>query len=108
MIYLLNSPILTSYGLWQFKGPLSMAQARGLVQEGFSSAVGHESAAKLLAHLLGVTVPVNRVPITMQAGDGALVLRILARLPEGAVLDAQTLEATPYELSFLKKTADAP
>ncbi len=107
MIYLLNSPILTSYGHWHFEGPLSIARARALVQAGFSSAVGHESAARLLGHLLGVTVPVNRVPITMQAGDGALVLRILARLPEGAVLDAQTLDATPYELSFLNKTVDS-
>lgn len=104
-LYLLNSPVLTGYGDWRFDGPLAPEAARTLAADGFVSAIGHAGAAQLMAALLGREVPVNRARAQMQPGDRALVLRVLERLPEGAVLDAAALEASRWELGLLTRTA---
>jgi hypothetical protein len=50
--YLLNSPVLTDFGLWRFDGPLTLEQGRDWARDGFISAVGHEATAVLLSGLL--------------------------------------------------------
>ena len=101
-LYLLNSPVLTDHGLWRFS-PLDESLARELAAGGFVSAIGHEGAARLLAEVLGMEVPVARIRASLARGDKAIVLRLLERLPEGAVLDASTLRALPWELSLLER-----
>jgi len=101
-LYLLNSPVLTDHGLWRFS-PVTLEAARALAGEGFVSAVGHGGAARFLSGLLGVEVPVHRIRASLRPGDRALVLRILERLPEGAVLDAEALAKIPWELSLLER-----
>ena len=39
----------------------------------------------------------------MQAGDKALILRLLERLPEGKVLNAQEMRQVPFELALLTR-----
>lgn len=101
-LYLLNSPVLTDHGLWRFAS-LGAEEARRLAAGGFVSAIGHEGAARLLEELLGVRVPVNRARVRLAPGDRAIVLRLKARLPEGAVLDAEALRRHPWELSLLER-----
>lgn len=72
---------------------------------GFVSAIGHEGAARFLSGLLKVEVPVSRLPVAMQAGDSALVLRLAGRLPEGVVLSEAELSACAYELGLLTRLA---
>ncbi len=103
MPYLLNSPILTAYGHWRFEGPLTLEQVRQSLAEGFISAIGHPGTAQVLGALLGLDVPVNRIAIAMQPGEQAIVFRLLARMEEGAVLDADALMRLPYELSRLTR-----
>ena len=103
MRYLLNSPVLTSYGEWRFEGPISLETARDFVAADFVSAIGHEGSAKILSALLDREIPVNRVAVTMQPGDKALVLRLKTRLPEGVVLDADTLSSLDWELALLSR-----
>jgi hypothetical protein len=102
-VYLLNTPILTDWGMYIFT-PLSLSQViwrLGIYH--FVSAIGHEGTANLLSRLTDVSIPVNRVPIKMTVGDMAIVFRLLTRLPEGKVLSEEELKQLPYEFGMLRK-----
>ena len=72
---------------------IDLEQAREWVKKGdFTSAVGHESTAKLLSELLGVEIKPNRIFVDMQKGDEALAIQFLERIQEGKVLSKEELE----------------
>ena len=102
-LYIINTPVLTSYGDWRFEGPLSIDKARELLAKGYVSAIGHAASADMLTRLLAMDIHVNRIHITMEAGDQALILRLLERLPEGKILNDQEIKNVPFELALLKR-----
>ncbi|HUD02837.1 MAG TPA: DUF1874 domain-containing protein [Candidatus Paceibacterota bacterium] len=64
---------------------ISLDEARGLLDGGFESAVGHSDTAAVMASQLGVTVPAIRATIALKKGDSAIVGQYKGpRLPEGA------------------------
>jgi hypothetical protein len=49
------------------------------------SAIGHADTAKVLSSILEMDIPTNRVSITLNSGDSAIVAQYIGpRLPEGA------------------------
>jgi len=105
MTYLLNTPILWTYGTFHFTGPITPAEARRRSGAGFVSAIGHEASAAFLSAVLGIEIPARRVPVAMEPGDQALVLCLTERLPEGKLLTEAKLAAVPYELAWLVRLA---
>ncbi|MEN9847348.1 MAG: hypothetical protein RL368_88 [Pseudomonadota bacterium] len=103
MLYVLNTPILTEYGDWQFTGPLDLAEVKQLLQQPFTSAVGHQGAADFLTTLLDISVPLNRISIRMQAQDQAIVLKLKSRMPEGIILSKDDMMALDFELGLLTR-----
>ena len=106
MIYLLNTPILTTYGIYRFTGPLDTETVVQRIGNGFSSAIGHAASAEFLSQLLGLDIPCQRIRVEMQPDDSALVLRLKTRLPEGKVLTRDELATLDYELGWLERLRD--
>ena len=71
---------------------LSPATAREILEEkqrkGFEvvSAIGHPATAALITKILGIDVLPNRINVTLEDGDEALVFQVATRLPEGKIL----------------------
>jgi hypothetical protein len=92
-VYLTNSftlsmivPSLIEQGVVIKASPISLEEAKALLQQGFVSAVGHESTARVLGRLLGVEVPFNRAQIAIREGDIIVSFQFMVRLPEGKIL----------------------
>ncbi len=104
-LYILNSPIMTSYGMYSLR-PIDRSMAIQILASynfKFISAVGHKETAQFLSKLLGIHVPENRRKISMRTGDVAIVLRLKERLEEGVVLTEEEILRTPHELALLIK-----
>lgn len=101
--YLINTPVITEYGLWLFTGPLDTNKAQQQLKNGFVSAIGHQASADLLSDCLHMPVAMNRQRIAMQPGDQAVVLRLMERLGEGVLLDRQQLQQRDYQLGLLTR-----
>ena len=77
--------------------PITVGGVKALLKEGFVSAVGHESTAQALTLLTGIEVPVNRTAIRLAPGDQLIVFQLAVRLPEGAVLTKEEVQALYQE-----------
>lgn len=107
MKYILNSPILTEYGLFQFTKIDDLKTAKEFVEGEFVSAIGHQGTAELLTNLLNREIKANRLQIKMNKGDEALVVRLKIRLEEGRILSYEEVrklyEEGNIELGIIKR-----
>ena len=101
--YILNSPVLTGYGEYTYTQS-NLDSAREFVASGAESAIGHASTAQVISTLLGVDVKQNRVRVSLQPGDQALVFQLSARPPEGRVLNSQEIEDIGYSWGLMTRT----
>ena len=106
-IYILNTSILPNAGDYSLH-PISVEKARELLSNNsWVSAVGHKATAEILSMLMGISIPVNRIPISMEVGDSALVFKLKQRLPEGVIISTpEELEEIGYDLLLLRRLPD--
>ena len=102
MITILNTSILTTYGSY-FYEPITLTQAKKLIEQGFESAVGHQSTCDILTSLLEVNVPMNRVMYKQDFGDQALIFKLNGRPEEGKILSVEEIKEIGYEFGLLTK-----
>lgn len=102
MLYFLNSPILTSYGKYNFyQIPLESAKEIWNTTDCKISACGHKDTAEHMKKL-GFDLEENRIQIEMKPGDKAIVLRITKRLSEGKVLSTYEFNQIDFEFGLLE------
>lgn len=102
MVTLLNTSVLTSYGSYTYE-PLTLDEARRLIAEGFTSAIGHKETAEVLSELLNAYVAVNRIEYVQQPGEKAIVCDLRSRVPPGVILSRKELEKIGYEFGLLTR-----
>jgi len=102
MIYVLNAPVVTNYGLYRFV-KITAEEAKGILSKEFVSAVGHESTAMLMSGMIGADIPFNRITIHMEAGDKAVALWLIDRPGEAQVYSVEDLAAVNCELGLLER-----
>lgn len=101
MLTILNTSILTSYGTFEY-GSMTLDEVKAAIkEEGFQSAVGHQSTCDVLTSLLGQEIPLNRIQYSQQPGQRALVFKLKGRPEEGKILTAQEIEEIGYEFGML-------
>ena len=101
MIFLLNAPVLTSYGTFQFE-QIELIRARELLTNGFQSFIGHQSSCDILSQLLGISIPLNRGQYAQKPGEKALIFHLKKRIEEGQVLNTiEEIENVGYEFGLL-------
>jgi len=94
-VYLVNAFSLNMLGALPPAGrtikvrPIILEEVKSLLQEGFESAVGHQTTADVLSTLLGLPVEARRVAITIRAGDALVVFQLGVRLQEGQILSEE-------------------
>lgn len=100
MVTLLNSPILTSYGIFSHY-PVDVHMVKDLISNGFVSAIGHQSTAEIISSIIGVNVPMNRIQYEQKVGDVAIIFKLNSRPPEGKILTKEEIEAIGYSFSVI-------
>lgn len=103
-LILLNAPILTTYGKFEFTR-LSVDEAKEIIHqaETVESAIGHAATAGIMTSLLDYKVETNRIEFFQTVEDVALIFRLKRRVSEGQVLNAEEIERIGYELGLLKR-----
>jgi len=74
---------------------VSLDEAIIFLKNGAQSAIGHQSTAEFVTMVTGVPTVANRIALSLVSGDKLLVLQLLGRLPEGAVLTQEDLAKVP-------------
>lgn len=101
--FIMNTSIIPNDGLFSLV-TINADEAKKWIQgNDWVSAVGHPGTAEVMTTLLGVDIPPNRIQVTFEVGDEALVFKLDCRLPEGKVLDAEELRGLPFTWKLLKR-----
>jgi len=103
MRYLLNSAVITSPGLYEYK-LISLDEFRRLLP-GAESYIGYQETVEAIKILTGVEVELNRGTIKMKEGDEALVFRLTSRVAIPALKGEVGIETLlqNLEIGLLKR-----
>lgn len=104
-LVLLNSPVLTSYGVFEFE-KVSLERAKEIIHqaERVESAIGHAATAEVITKNLQFRVEMKRIEFRQMIDDIALVFKLKKRPGEGKILNAEEIEKIGFEFGLLKRT----
>lgn len=101
MIYLINSPVLTDFGIYEYN-PIGVDEVKTmLTYHEFTSAIGHKSTAIFLSNLFGIPVPYNRITIKQTLNDILIIIKLKIRNEANKEYTKEEIEETGYELGIL-------
>lgn len=105
-VILMNSPVATVPGTYEF-APTTAEVVLDFLTGGNEvlSYIGHPATAEVMSVLLGVPIESNRGMYQHEVGDVVVIFRMLKRLPEGAVLNADEIAEIGYEFAFFNRIA---
>ncbi len=103
-LVLLNAPVLTSFGAFEFT-QITTDEAKEIIRNAAQviSAIGHAATAEIMTELLDYTVETNRIEFFQTTEDAALIFRLKKRIGEGRVLNREEIENIGYEFGLLTK-----
>ncbi|GEM_PF-2599456 len=78
--YILNSAVITAPGCYDYRLISVDAAKEWLSSSGWKSTIGYQETADALRQVTGIEIPVDRMQITMNTGDEALVFRLTTRI----------------------------
>ncbi|PAB58345.1 YddF family protein [Anaeromicrobium sediminis] len=100
---LFNGTVATTNGIYKISD-IDIDNAKKLIKEnGFISAIGHESTAQALSDLLGIHIPMNRIQFKQAVGQKAVVIKLNERPPEGVVLSREEIDKIGYSLKLMER-----
>lgn len=105
MKYILNSAVITTPGTYTYK-LIGIDEAHDFLCAGeFESTIGYQETADALMVMTGISIPVNRKLIKMNAGDESLVFRLTCRLSDPALKGKLSADFVKQncEIGILKK-----
>ena len=98
-----NGTVATTNGLYRVSD-LSIRDAKKLLREnGYISAIGHESTAKIISELMGMDIPMNRIDFAQMVGQKAVVFKLNRRPKEGTVLSRAQVEEVGYSFKLMER-----
>ena len=108
MKYILNSAVVTTPGVYEYRLIDIEEAKKWLAEGGWESTIGYDETAKALSSLTGYNIPVCRKLVKLKAGDECLVFRLTIRLTDprlkGKLSEKFVLENC--EIGILKKVKD--
>jgi hypothetical protein len=106
-IVFMNVPLCTVAGTFH-NCEISTEEAKALCAQAdeYGSAIGHSGAAEAISALLGVGCPVNRIQYEQPVGEHVIVIKLLARMPEGTGnITREIMEQIGFKWYHLERSA---
>jgi len=103
MRYLLNSAVITSEGVYEYR-LVSPTEAREWLRAGgWESRIGYPQTAEWIERLSGVRPPLSREASPMQPQDEALVVRLRYRVQDPSQKGTVPIGEEDWEYGILRR-----
>lgn len=102
-VLLLNAAVLTANGTFRLSNIALEDVKNMLTEENIMSAIGHNATADIMSELVGIAIPTNRIQAKQEAGQRAIIFKLLKRPEEGKILNREEIEEIGYEFLLLER-----
>jgi len=103
MRYLLNSAVITSEGVYEYRLVTPREAADWVRRGGWVSRIGYPQTAEWIERLAGIRPPLSREVSIMKTGDEALVVRLRYRVADPDQKGSVPVAPDVWEYGILKK-----